>query len=148
MSIIDDLATGGIGSIVKGVTDLAGDLITTDKERLAAEATLKELDIKEQEIYLGDKDSARKMQSAALGQDDIFSKRFVYYFIALWSLFAMIYLVCVTYMSIPKDNASNVSIILGFLLGTAVASIFSFLLGTTQANKTKDQTIQSLVRKE
>lgn len=147
MSIIDDIATGGISSIVKGVTDLAGDLITTDKERLAAEVAFKELDIKEQQIYLDDKDSARKMQSAALSQDDLFSKRFVYYFIAFWSLFAVIFMICVTFMTIPKDNASNVSIILGFLLGTAVASIFSFLLGSTQSNKNKDATITALITK-
>ena len=34
MSLVSDLMTGGVGSIIKGVTDLASDLITTDKERL------------------------------------------------------------------------------------------------------------------
>jgi len=36
------------------------------------------------------------------------------------------------------------STIMGFLLGTAVSSIFSFFLGTTQANKTKDTAIANL----
>lgn len=144
MSLLDDVMTGGVGSIVKGVTDLASDLITTDKERFAAEIQMKDLDIKEQSIYLEDKDSARKMQTAALGQEDVFSKRFVYYFSAAWSVFAMVFMLVVTLCDIPEKNTNTVNIIIGFLLGTAVASIFSFFLGTTQANKTKDSTISAL----
>ena len=62
MSFVDDVMTGCVCSIVNCVTDLASDLITTDKERLAAEIQLKDLDVKEQGLYLGDIDSARKLQ--------------------------------------------------------------------------------------
>ena len=144
MSIITDVLTGGVGSIVETVGKLASDLITTDKERLAAENEAKRIDADVEKSYLSDKDSARKMQVASLAQDDVFSKRFVYYFSAGWSVFAMFFMAMVTMADIPKENISNVNIILGFLLGTAVASIFSFFLGTTQASKNKDSTIQSL----
>ena len=144
MSVITDVLTGGVGSIVETVGKLASDLITTDKERLAAENEAKRIDADVEKSYLSDKDSARKMQVASLAQDDVFSKRFVYYFSAGWSLFAMFFMAMVTMADIPKENISNVNIILGFLLGTAVASIFSFFLGTTQASKNKDSTIQSL----
>lgn len=147
MSIVDDFMTGGVGSIVKGVTDLASDLITTDKERLAAENERDQISLDREKAYLADTDSARKMQIAALGQEDVFSKRFVYYFSMAWSVFAMAFMAVVTLCDIPDKNANSVNIILGFLLGTAVASIFSFFLGTTQQSKTKDATISALSSK-
>ena len=144
---ITDFLTGGVGSVIKGVTDLASDLITTDKERLAAENERDQIGLDREKAYLADTDSARKMQIAALGQEDIFSKRFVYYFSMAWSVFAMAFMAVVTLCDIPDKNANSVNIILGFLLGTAVASIFSFFLGTTQHSKTKDVTILALSAK-
>ena len=40
-----------------------------------------------EKAYLADTADARKMQVAALQQDDLFSKRFVYFFSAAWSVF-------------------------------------------------------------
>ena len=59
----------------------------------------------------------------------------------------MAFMAVVTLCEIPDKNANSVNIILGFLLGTAVASIFSFFLGTTQQSKTKDATISALSAK-
>lgn len=146
-NILTDVLTGGVGSIVDTVGKLASDLITTDAERLAAENEAKQIDADVEKSYLGDKDSARRMQMSALTQEDVFSKRFVYYFSAGWSVFAMVFMCIVTMVDIPKENVSNVNIILGFLLGTAVASIFSFFLGTTQTSKNKDSTIAVLSSK-
>ena len=144
MSIISDVLTGGVGTIIESVGKLAGEFVTTDKERLSAELELKKLGLDETKAYLADTDSARKMQIAALAQDDLFSKRFVYFFIMGWSAFAMLFMCVVTLVEIPQENTSTVSTILGFLLGTAVASIFSFLLGTSRSSQKKDSTIQSL----
>lgn len=97
-----------------------------------------------QEAYLADIDSARKMQIAALQQDDVFSKRFIYYFAIGWSLFAMAFFLATTFAAIPERNLRIVDTILGFLLGTAISSIFNFFLGTTQSSRKKDDTIQTL----
>lgn len=147
MSLLTDIATGGLSSLVETVTKSAGELFTSDAERLHAENEARKIEAEVEKAYLGDKDSARKMQAAALGQDDLFSKRFVYFFSAGWSIFAMIFMLTVTLSEVPKDNVSNVNIILGFLLGTAVASIFSFFLGSSQNNKSKDSTIAALSAK-
>lgn len=37
MSILTDLVTGGVGGIIESVGKVAGDLITTDKERMQAD---------------------------------------------------------------------------------------------------------------
>lgn len=146
MSLLTDIIGGGIGSIIKGVGDVAGDLITTDKERAAAQLEQDRLGVEREKSYLGDTQDARKMQMAALAQDDLFSKRFIYWFASFWSLFAMVFMVVVTLCNIPEANTRVVDTILGFLLGTAIAGIFNFFLGTTFRSQKKDDTISALSR--
>lgn len=147
MSLITDLLTGGAGSLVESVVKGVGDLVTTDKERMAAEAEMERLGLEREKTYLADVDSARKMQIAALQQEDLFAKRFIYWFSIAWSLFAMGFLTIVTLCEIPEKNVRIVDTVLGFLLGTAIASIFNFFLGTSQSSKSKDHTIANLAGK-
>lgn len=146
MSFLSNLLTGGAGELIKSVGEVAGQFITTDKERDAAKLEQDKLGLQEVQAYLGDTQDARHMQIAALQQDDVFSKRFVYFFATAWSAFAMIYLIIVTFVNIPDKNLRMVDTILGFLLGTAVASIFNFFLGTNAQSRNKDQTISALAK--
>lgn len=147
MSLISDIATGGIGSIIDAVGKVASDMITTDKERAAAQIEQERLGLDRDKAYLGDTQDARHMQASALQQDDLFAKRFIYWFAIGWSVFSMAFFLAITFVDIPKGNIRVVDTILGFLLGTAIASIFNFFLGTTVRSGQKDSTIQSLVQK-
>ena len=147
MSLLSDNATGGIGSIIETVGKVAGDLITTDKERAAAQLEQDRLGLDREKAYLGDTQDARHMQVYALQQDDLFAKRFIYWFAIGWSVFSMAFFLVIAFVEIPKSNIRVVDTILGFLLGTAIASIFNFFLGTTVRSGQKDNTIQSLVQK-
>ena len=144
MNPLADIAIGAIGKVIESVGNAADSLFTSDDERNKAEIEAKRIDADLEKTYLADTDSARKMQVAALQQDDQFSKRFVYYFSAFWSVFGMAFMMVVTLVDIPKDNVNTVNVILGFLLGTAISSIFSFFLGTSRSSQTKDATIQTL----
>ena len=111
---------------------------------LQFKAKLLDASVEIEKAHLADTADARKMQVAALQQDDLFSKRFVYFFSAAWSVYAMVYIMDVTMGRIPKDNVQIVYTVLGFLLGTAIASIFNFFLGTTMRNSKKDDTMNVL----
>ena len=108
---------------------------------------LKELDLEYAKIDAADRDSARKMQIVALQQDDIFSKRFNYYFAMGWSGFSMVYFILVTFIDLPKDGVNFANIILGFLLGTAIAAIFNFYFGSSQGSKDKTKDIEGMLKK-
>jgi hypothetical protein len=108
---------------------------------------LKELDLEYAKINAADRDSARKMQIAALQQDDKFSKQFIYWFAIMWSVFSMIYFGLVTFIELPKDGVNFANIILGFLLGTAVAAIFNFFYGSSQGSKDKTKEIEGLMKR-
>jgi hypothetical protein len=144
MNPLTDIAVGAIGKVIESVGNAADSLITSDDERNKAEIEMRKIDGEIEKAYLADTDSARKMQVAALQQDDVFSKRFVYYFSIFWSIFGMVFMLVATLVEIPEKNINTVNVILGFLLGTAISSIFSFFLGTSRSSQNKDATIQQL----
>jgi uncharacterized membrane protein YqgA involved in biofilm formation len=81
---------------------------------------------------------ARDMQKVALQQDDKFSKRFVMYLTIFWSIAATTYIGFVTFGTIPENNVRFADTILGFLLGTVVATMLNFWLGSSIGSKEKD----------
>jgi hypothetical protein len=106
-------------------------------EKLKAEAMkheefMAELDLKNME-------GARNMQLAAMQSEDPLVRRFVYFFIAFWSILSAAYIGCITFVDIPDENVRFADTILGFVLGTMVAGMFQFLLGSSLGSRNKDK---------
>jgi hypothetical protein len=101
----------------------------------------KEQDLKADAMAYADTANARGMQTAALAQSDVFSKRFIYYFAAAWSLMACLYIGFITFGQIPEQNVRFADTILGFILGTVVATILQFFFGTSKGSRDKDETM-------
>lgn len=99
-------------------------------------------------LAYGDTANARHMQEVALTQDDLFSKRFVYYLAAGWSLFSAVYIIIISVVEIPQASVRFVDTILGFLLGTVVATIIQFFLGSSIGSKAKDTLAEMLAIKK
>ena len=91
------------------------------------------------EIDLKNMQGARDMQLKAMESDDPLVRRFVYFFIAGWSVLSATYIGCITFIDIPDENARFADTILGFVLGTMVASMFQFLLGSSLGSRNKDK---------
>jgi hypothetical protein len=91
------------------------------------------------EMDLKNMQGARDMQLKAMESEDPLVRRFVYFFIAGWSILSATYIGCITFIDIPDDNARFADTILGFVLGTMVASMFQFLLGSSLGSRTKDK---------
>jgi predicted permease len=87
------------------------------------------------------------MQVAALQQNDLLSKRFVYYFAAFWSVTAALYIAFITFGDIPESNVRFADTILGFILGTVIATIIQFFFGSSVGSKEKHNTLEALVKK-
>ena len=105
---------------------------------------LREREADLEKAYLADIDSARKMQIAALQQEDQFSKRFVYYFAIGWSAFAMFYFTLVTFSNVPPTGVRVSDTILGVLIGTVLSGFFGFFYGSSFSSRGKDLTINKL----
>jgi hypothetical protein len=91
------------------------------------------------EMDLKNMQGARDMQLKAMDSDDPLVRRFVYYFVSFWSVLSATYIGCITFGEIPEDNIRFADTILGFVLGTMVASMFQFLLGSSLGSRAKDK---------
>jgi hypothetical protein len=98
--------------------------------------------------YLKDKDSARQMQSEALRQDDVFSKRFVYYFAILWSLFAILFVFALFFLEVPAENIRMIDTFQGFLFGTIIPGIIFFFYGSSKSSQNKDAVIAKIIEEK
>ena len=124
-------ATGDFKGVLKEVGDILGS--GTDEESVALSeefrARLLEFELENTKLELEDKKSARSMQQSALQQEDIFSKRFIYYLAAFWSVMGAVFMLLVFFISAPEENQHLVDTLQGFLLGNIVAGVMSFFFG-------------------
>ena len=148
--ILATLAANGLGMVADAVTkkgkefveDKLGIELTPDPSPEAVENWKNAAREHERELLqmaYGDVANARNMQVEALRQEDLFSKRFIYIFAAFWSIFAAGYIGFITFGHIPEDNQRFADTILGFLLGTVVATILQFFFGSSMGSKEKDR---------
>lgn len=111
-----------------------------------AASKLAELDLRQFELENEDRDSARHMQETALNQDDKFAKHFIYWFAWFWSVGSMAYFFAITFGTVPASGKDFGNIILGFLLGTAVATIISFFYGSSKSSKDKTDALKGSLK--
>lgn len=123
---------------VEDTVEAVAQAIQADPE---AAAKLAEIDLKQFEAEVKDRDGARAMQIAALQQDDWFAKNFIYLFTAVWSLFAMAYFAFVTFGTVPTSGVRMADTILGVLIGTVLTGFFNFFFGSSKSSKDKTDAI-------
>jgi hypothetical protein len=129
-----------VNDIVNGRTELTSEDIAKIKvAELEAQTKKSEFEYLTKKLAFDNVNDALDMQKEALKQDDVFSKRFVYYFSWFWSFAAVAYLLIVTLMTIPPENVRVVDTILGFLLGTIVATIINYHMGTSASSDRKTE---------
>lgn len=151
-SIVSGLIANGLPKVADAVIDKGvdyvqdkmgitlkpeGEATKEDYAKWSAEAAkheefMAELDLKNME-------GARNMHLVAMQSEDPLVRRFVYYFIGFWSLLAAAYIGFITFGYIPEQNIRFADTILGFVLGTMVASMFQFLLGSSLGSRAKDK---------
>jgi len=97
-------------------------------------------------MYLEDVQNARGMQEKALAQEDLFSKRFLYYYTTVCTFLAFTYIGFITFGDIPASNVRFADTILGFVLGTVIAQMFSFFYGSSQGSRKSGDTMREVVK--
>ncbi len=135
---------------VTGETSLQGiDSALQERPELVLElrkAIMADAHIEEQ-MRLADVANARDMQKEALKQEDKFSKRFIYYYAIVWTVFAFAYVASVTFLGVPPESIRYADTIIGFLLGTGMSAIMQFFFGSSHGSKAKDEIVNSITKK-
>lgn len=103
---------------------------------------LAQIDLETLRVKHANTENARAMQVAALAQSDVFSKRFTMYLTVFWSVSAVAYVGFITFGSIPESNVRFADTILGFILGTVVATMLNFWFGSSIGSKEKAEALR------
>jgi hypothetical protein len=74
---------------------------------------------------------ARSIHTELVKSGDETAKHFIYWYSWFWALSSTVYFFCVTFIHLPEGGGDFANIILGFLLGTAVATIIGFFYGNS-----------------
>lgn len=120
-----------------GVEDTVEAVSKAIQEDPEAAAKLAEIDLRQFEAEVKDRDGAREMQIVALQQEDWFAKNFIYLFTSIWSIFAMSYFAFVTFGNVPESGIRMADTILGVLIGTVLTGFFNFYFGSSKSSKEK-----------
>ena len=135
---------GKLADMVKGkaanmAVDAIADKLGVDRNEKAIEdhlvnhpeemVKLEQLDVERLALEVQDRENAREMQKEAMKSDDPIVRRFVYLFAWFWGIVSAVYFFAVTFMEVPKTGEAFANFILGFLTGTAVATIIGFFYG-------------------
>ena len=120
-----------------GVEDTVAEVAKAIAGDPAAAQKLQELELEYAKMDMANTADARDMQIAALQQEDVFSKRFIYYFAIAWSLFAMLYFSFATFGNISESGIRVADTILGVLIGTVITGFFNFFYGSSKGSKDK-----------
>lgn len=94
-----------------------------------------------QKEYLKDVQNARAMNVETSKSEDKFVRRFIYYLAIFWSVCAATYIGFITFGYIPEENVRFADTILGFLLGTVIASILGFFYGSSKGSHDKTEAL-------
>lgn len=69
------------------------------------------------------------------------TRTFVFLLSGFWSLVGAAYIGAVTFLDIPEKNFRIVDTVLGFLLGTIVATVMNYWLGSSSGSAAKNEII-------
>ena len=159
-----DTAIGGfLGKVAPAVLDTVGEafppvkvlaslfdheLQVSGEDQKRFDELLAQYENEELKLYLADVADARDMQKTALGQEDVFSKRFIYWLTAGSLLLGFAYIFVITFLTIPEQNQRFADTILGVVISIIFGTIYNFYFGSSKGSKEKQDIITNKIKND
>jgi hypothetical protein len=127
-------------------------IFTNDEERMAKQADLDKIKVEAaaeinrhlevmsgqlldyEKALLADVQNARSLQVAALQQNDLFSKRFLYYLASFIIISATAFGFCLFFMPVPEENKRMVEMFADVYLFAGALSVIYFFFGSSKSS--------------
>lgn len=84
------------------------------------------------ELSAKDVSEARELHTELVRKGDATAQHFIYWYSWFWAISSTVYFFSVTFLPLASEGKDFANIILGFLLGTAVATIIGFFYGNSK----------------
>ena len=141
--------------VIDSVGNVLDNLITNKEEREAAKLAVQQETHRHLEAisksaeemekaYLQDIDSARKMQMAALQQEDKFSKRYVYYLSSFVIVSATAFGLLLFFVDFPESNRRLVEMFADIYLFAGAIMVLQFFFGSSKGSQDKDVLLKQM----
>jgi hypothetical protein len=105
--------------------------------------------LEEERLHQADRADARSMQKEALKQDDVFSKRFIYYYAIGITILTFLFVFLAAFgpkIDPTSANARIIDTVLGFLLGVSLSAIIQYFFGSSAGSSRKSEVIDQQLR--
>lgn len=136
LDVVGDVSGIGAFNKVSDLIDKRPDIPADVKGKLLE---LHKIELEELKAILDDKKSARDMQIAALGQEDKFSKRFVYYLAVIIISAAILFGASLMFIEeIPEGNKRLVEMFADIFLFSGGLVVIQFFFGSSKGSQDKD----------
>ena len=156
--VLTKIFSGGAEKIVGALGDAFDKNFTNKEERLEWQAKMQEIvtkNIQEMErlsnekfkLEVEDRDSARKLQIAALGQNDNFSKRFIYYIAAFVLVSASGFGFGLFFWVPQEENKRMIEMFADVYLFAGAMVVLNFFFGSSKGSHDKDDVIKKSLEK-
>lgn len=128
-------ALSGEDGLIGGISKAADRFITTKGEKQEFLNEITSLANDKLKIMSEDRDSARKLQIAALNQSDLFSKRFIYYLAGFIIFAATGFGFALFFVEVPTENKRLVEMFADVYLFAGALSVIYFFFGSSQGGE-------------
>lgn len=91
---------------------------------------LKEIDVEKLRLLHANTADARAMNVAAMSSKHWLVAHFNPLLATFWSVVSALYIAFITFVAIPENNVRFADTVLGFILGTVVATLINFYFGS------------------
>ena len=130
----------GVGDMARAIGLVSNDPNNAGMSKEEAERFFKLIELDMQDLA-----DAREMQKEALKQDDLFSKRFVYYLSIGVIVFVFLMTIALFFVKIPAENKTIVDMVIGIVIG-GYGSVLTFFFGSSKGSKDKAEKINELTK--
>lgn len=156
---LKDIFSKGASVLVDKVGEAFDRNFTNAEEREAAKLEIqKEINrsiealgsqaVEMEKAYLADVASARAMQIAALGQQDNFSKRYMYYLASFVVIAATLFGLGFFIVDIPEGNRRMIEMFADVFVFAGAITVINFFFGSSKSSHDKSDTIAASTKKE
>ena len=139
-SVVPGLATAVGGPLAGMAIQAIADKLGVDPEESAIvqhlttypedKIKLKEIDVEKLRLLHANTADARAMNVASMQSKHWFVAHFNPMLATFWSVVSAIYIAFITFATIPENNVRFADTVLGFILGTVVATLINFYFGS------------------
>lgn len=106
-------------------------------------------DLERERMLHADRANARTTQTEATKNDDIFVRRFIYFYASGLTLLTFAFIFYASFFhQYPdaKDASRIIDTVLGFLLGVTLSAIIQYFFGSSAGSKSKEEKIKNLTQ--